>query len=92
MKIKKESEKNKKYKEKPAGALEKDELQKIKYKKGRIYRVSYRIEKFTTGYFEGELIQEEKNFITLKNKKGLIESFLKADFEIGEKKIKEVIR
>lgn len=71
-------------------AISKKELQEKKYEKGR-YKVNH-VGGFTPGKFhkfEGDLIQQTKDFITLRNDKGVIESFLKVDFEL-ESKIEKV--
>lgn len=71
-------------------AISKKELQEKKYQKGR-YKVKH-VGGFTSGKFhkfEGELIQQTKDFVTLRDNKGIVESFLKVDFEI-ESKIEKV--
>lgn len=71
-------------------------LKELKVIKGN----DYEIKKTMTGSnkqkrmklcFEGELIQETKVHITLKNKNGRCETFLKADLLLREYEIKEAI-
>lgn len=80
------------YSESPKNALSKDEIQKKKYKNNAIYLVIYKPDG-RGGHkpiaFKGKLIHQTKDFITLQNKNGIRESFLKVDFMIGTQ-IKEV--
>lgn len=77
----------------PVQALDLRKIQAKKYKEGKTYEVSWkkdnRIDKPGSNVFKGKLLQETKDHITLINKRGLRESFLKVDFYLGTK-IKEL--
>lgn len=60
-----------------------------RYKLGQVYKIEtkHRAEIIK---FKGKMIQDTERFITLRNKRGIVESFLKIDFMKGCSKIKEV--
>ena len=67
------------------------QLNKLQVKLGQVYKIATPKKKGEPqGYFIGTLIQETKVHITLKNKNGRCESFLKADLLLREYEIKEV--
>lgn len=73
----------------PKNALSKHEIEKISYKVGQLYKATIKEDRNITRFFRGTLIQETKDHITLQNKRGTRESFMKVDFMINDK-IKEV--
>lgn len=75
----------------PPQALDKRKIQTKKYKEGQIYEVKMKpdIRKNLPNIFRGKLIQETMDHVTLVNKKGIRESFLKVDFNI-DKRIQEL--
>lgn len=75
----------------PPRALKKEVIQAKKYKEGQIYEVKMKpdIRKNLPNIFRGKLIQETMDHVTLVNKKGIRESFLKVDFNI-DKRIQEL--
>lgn len=80
------------YTQKPKMALDKAEIENLNFKEGKTYLVKYKPGGKGNGNietFKGELIQQTKEFIILKNKSGIRESFLKVDFMI-DTQIKEV--
>lgn len=82
------------YGKKPTEALDKTEIENLSFKEGKTYLVKYKPDgrgghKPIT--FKGKLIHQTKDFITLQNKNGIRESFLKVDFMTGTQ-IKEVIK
>lgn len=80
------------YGKKPIEALDKAEIENLSFKEGKTYLVKYKPGgkgNGSTETFKGDLIQQTKDFIILKNKLGIRESFLKVDFMIGSQ-IKEV--
>lgn len=67
------------------------QLNKLQVKLGQVYKIATPKKKGEPqGYFIGTLIQETKVHITLKNKNGRCETFLKADLLLREYEIKEV--
>lgn len=97
----KEEETNKKYEEIYQRLIsiphnEALQLNKVKVTKGKCYQIKKAMagsnrKKTLKLYFEGELIQETKVHITLRNKVGRCETFLKADLLLREYEIKEAI-
>lgn len=66
-------------------------LSDVKAKVGQVYIVSRNnTRKKSKNYFKGEVIQVTQRHITLKNKNGIRETFLKADILLKEYEIKEV--
>lgn len=61
-----------------------------KYKLGKIYKIKTAHRREWTE-FKGVVIQDTERFVTLRNKKGIVESFLKGDLATGIAKVKEVI-
>lgn len=68
--------------------IPKEKIYGNQYKLGKSYEVEtkHRGEVYK---FRGKIIQETDDFVTLQNKKGIRESFLKKDFYLGTK-IKEL--
>lgn len=77
----------------PPQALDLNKIQAKKYKEGKVYEVKWKPKGQGNGsesqYFKGKLIQETKDHITLENKRGIRQSFLKVDFYI-DKRIQEL--
>ena len=68
------------------------QLNKIKVQLGQVYEIAPpKIRKKEQSCFKGVLIQETKNHITLKNKNGIRETFLKVDLLLKIYEIKEAI-
>lgn len=78
------------YMQPPSDALDKKEIQKIKYRKGKTYEITTRISKKSEETFIGKLIGEYENYILLRDKKSRKETFMKVDFMTGQARIKEV--
>ena len=78
------------YKDAPQMAISKKDLQKRTYVNNKKYEVDCVETRMQRRYFQGRLIQETKDHITLVNEGGIRESFLKVDFKTGCSNIKEV--
>lgn len=78
----------------PSGALIVDEVQsKTKYKKGKRYKVlkTKNEQKVDyVSYLDGTLIEETKDLLVFRDKRGYCESIMKVDLLIKEYKIEEV--
>lgn len=70
--------------------LTRDMLANMELNLGGTYEIIQK-DKKTTTKFRGILVNQTDRFITLKHKFGYLESFLKADFATGERKLKEVV-
>lgn len=67
----------------------------VNLKLGQVYKVQIAKNEQRKDYkehFEGIMVQDNKDTITLKHKRGYCETFLKADLLIGEYKISEVVK
>jgi hypothetical protein len=68
-------------------------IKDVKLNVGQAYKVQIAVNKqkgLYVDHFQGVMVQDNKNNIVLKHKRGYCETFLKADLLIGEYKIKEV--
>lgn len=92
-----------KYKEdRKADALRKEKEEEIVQVKTEVFKTDtkYKIQemasdrrnkKHYTESFEGQVVYQDKRLLTLKNDKGVAETFLKMDFITGDYKYKEVV-
>lgn len=74
----------------PPLALSLKDIQKRTYVNNRKYEVDSADTRMRGKKFRGRLLQETRDHITLRNSRGIRESFLKVDFKTGESRIKEM--